>query len=106
MFNVDPKKMQAMMKQMGIAQEEIDAERVIIETADKNIVIENPSVMKIKMQGQTSFQISGDVKEEEKHNTEEDIQTIMEKTGCSEEEALQALKNSNNDLAEAILSLS
>jgi len=31
MFNLDPKKMQAMMKQMGIAQEQIDASRVVME---------------------------------------------------------------------------
>ena len=29
--NLDPKKMQAMMKQFGVAQEEIDANKAIIE---------------------------------------------------------------------------
>jgi len=32
--SIDPKKIQAMMKQMGIAQEEIYADRVIIERAN------------------------------------------------------------------------
>ena len=105
--NLDPKKMQAVMKQMGIAQEEIDATRVIIETDDKNIIIDNPSVIKIKMQGQSNFQISGDISEENlEEDSEEDIKTIMEKTGCSEEDAKQALEKNNNDLAEAILALS
>jgi len=105
--NLDPKKMQAVMKQMGIAQEEIDATRVIIETDDKNIIIDNPSVIKIKMQGQSNFQISGDISEENlEEDSEEDIKTIMEKTGCSEEDAKQALEENNNDLAEAILALS
>jgi nascent polypeptide-associated complex subunit alpha len=103
---IDPKKMQGLMKQMGISQDEIDANRVIIETEDKNIIIENPSVVKIKMQGQISFQISGDVTEEQIDSTEEDIKTIMEKTGCSEEQAKDALEKANNDLTEAILSLS
>lgn len=94
------------MKQMGIAQEEIDAKRVIIESEDKNIIIENPSVIKIKMQGQETFQISGDIKEEENNSLEEDIKTIIEKTGCSEQEAKKALEDNNGDLAEAILSLS
>lgn len=94
------------MKQMGIAQEEIDAKRVIIECEDKNIIIENPSVIKIKMQGQTSFQISGDVGEEENNSSEEDIKTIIEKTGCSEKQAKKALEDNKGDLAEAILSLS
>jgi nascent polypeptide-associated complex subunit alpha len=105
---INPKKMQAIMSQMGIKQEEIDANRVIIETPEKNIIINNPSVVKINMQGQESFQISGDITEEqaEQDNTEQDIQTIIEKTGCSEEQAKKALEEANGDLAEAILSLS
>ena len=105
---LDPKKMQAVMKQMGIAQEEISANRVIIETDDKNIIINEPSVIKIKMQGQTNFQISGEITEEEpeKETTEEDLQTIMEKTGCSKEKAKEALDKAGSDLTEAILSLS
>jgi len=103
---LDPKKMQAVMKQMGIAQEEIDAKRVIIECEDKNIIISNPSVTKIKMQGQTNFQISGDVSEQEIEDSNEDIKTIIEKTNCSEEDARKALKDADGDLAEAILSLS
>jgi nascent polypeptide-associated complex subunit alpha len=110
---INPKKMQAMMKQMGISQDEIDAARVIIECEDKNIIINNPSVTKIKMQGQENFQISGDISEEEKkeeneeiNTTEQDIKTIIEKTNCSEKQAKQALEEANGDLTEAILSLS
>ena len=77
---LDPKKMQAVMKQMGINQEEISASSVIIEKEDGNkIIISNPSVVKINMQGQDSFQISGEVSEEEagkEDNSEEDIKTI------------------------------
>ena len=123
---LNPKKMQAMMKQMGIQQEEINANRVIIETDEGNIIINDPSVTKINMQGQENFQISGDIiegdkegevplaegedegesEEEEKYNLEQDIKTIMEKVGCLEEEAKQAYEKANQDLAEAILSLS
>lgn len=106
MFGVDPKKIQGMMSKMGIKQEEIEALRVIIEQESKRLVIENPSVAKITMQGQESFQISGDVKEEEKGISEEDIKAIMEKTGVSREKAGESLKRTNGDLAEAILSLS
>jgi len=106
MLGIDPKKIQAMMKQMGIKQQEIDASRVVIECEDKNIIIENPSVLKVNMQGQEQFQISGDISEQEKGISEEDIKQIMEKTGKSKKEAEEALKNSNGDLAEAILSLS
>lgn len=107
---LDPKKMQALMRQMGMSQEEIPAKRVIIETDNKNIIINEPSVIKIKMQGQTNFQISGDVSEEEnleeENSTEDDIQTIMEKTGCSKEKSKEALEKSGGDLADAILDLS
>ena len=104
---INPKRMQAMMKQMGIAQEEIDASRVIIEKTDNSkIIIENPSVTKIKMQGQESFQIAGDASEQaEEEISEEDIKTVMEKTGVSKEKAKEALEKTG-DLAEAILELS
>ena len=62
---MNPKKMQAIMSQMGIKQEEIDANKVIIETPEKNIIINNPSVIKINMKGQENFQISGEISEEE-----------------------------------------
>lgn len=105
---VNPKQMQGMMKKMGIAQEEIDALKVTIEKTDgKKIIIEDPSIMKIKMQGQTSFQISGEEREEssEPEISEEDIKTIVEKTGCSEEKARETLEKTG-DLAETILELS
>ena len=107
MFNLDPKKMQAVMKQMGIAQKEIPASKVTIENDDgTKIIINNPSVTKISMQGQESFQISGDVSEEQAEAfNKEDIKAVMEKTNCSEEEAIAALEETG-DLAEAILKLS
>ena len=107
--NLDPKKMQAMMKQLGIAQEEINADRVIIEKENGRIIIENPSIVKIKMKDQESFQIVGEAKEENlediKNKTEEDIKIIMQKTGCSEEKAKKALEKAEWDLTGAILKL-
>jgi len=105
MFNMDPKKMQAAMKQMGISQEDISATKVIIEKDDGKIIIENPSIVKMKVQGQESFQISGNVKEESEEISEQDIKTVMEKTGTNEEEAKKTLEKTG-DLAEAILELS
>ena len=103
---LNPKKMQAMMKQLGIAQEEIPAEKVIIEKSDNSrIIIQNPNVQKVKMHGQESFQITGDVSEEEPQIKENDIKLVMEKTGKSENEARKALEQTN-DIAEAILKLS
>ena len=105
--NLDPKKMQALMRQMGINQEEIDAVRVIIEKEDGKIIIENPNVIKIDMKGQENFQISGDVREvneeSEEDSSEEDVKILMEKCNCSEEDAINALKKSNGDLTEAMM---
>jgi len=103
---INPSQMKAAMKQMGISQEEISADRVIIEKADGNIIIDNPTIVKIKMQGQESFQISGDVSEEEAGINEEDVKLVMEKTGKSEDEARKALEKSDGDLTEAIMELS
>ena len=103
---MDPRKMQAMMKQLGMNQEEIDAVRVIIEKQGNNkMIIDNPSVTKITIQGQESFQISGNVREQT-GISEEDVKTVMEKTGATKEKARKTLESVNGDLAEAILSLS
>ncbi|MDD5012280.1 MAG: nascent polypeptide-associated complex protein [Candidatus Nanoarchaeia archaeon] len=102
---INPKQMQAVMKQMGMSQQEIPASKVIIEKEDGNkIVINNPSVTKIKMSGQESFQITGDISEESGFS-DDDVKVVMEKTNCSEDEAKSALEETG-DLAEAILKLS
>ena len=62
---MNPKKMHAMMKQLGIKQEEVDAERVIIEKSDGRIVIDNPSIQKVEMGGKETFQIAGDISDKE-----------------------------------------
>jgi len=121
-MKLDPKKMMGMMKQLGISQEEVSANKVIIEKDDGNIIINNPSVVRIDMKGQESFQISGDFRiedsdsaqssgelrhvSEEQASNENDVKQVMEKTGKSEEQAKKALEQANGDLAEAILNLS
>ena len=103
---LNPKKMQAVMKQMGISQEDIDASKVIIETPDKNIIINNPSVTKINMQGQETFQIAGESRQETKESfSEQDIQTVMEKTNKSKQEVTDFLGKNNGDIAVAITEL-
>ena len=105
MPKIDPRKMQAMMKQMGINQEDLDAFRVVIECSDKKIVIDNPSVQKVKMSGQISYQISGEEHEESLEKfSEDDVSLVMQKTGKSKEKVLSALKETN-DIAEAIVKL-
>ncbi|MFA5020020.1 MAG: nascent polypeptide-associated complex protein [Candidatus Pacearchaeota archaeon] len=109
MPGINPAKMKQMMKQMGISQEEIDALRVIIEKSDGKIIIENPSVVKINMSGNESFQISGDISEEsgagEEGFSDEDIELIINKTGKSKDEVIESLAKTG-DIAETIMELS
>ena len=105
---MNPRKMKSMMRKMGIAQEDIPVKKVIIEKTDNSkIIIENPSVTKVKMQGQETFQITGDITENSEPlvGSEEDIKTIIEKTNCSEQQARKTLEKTH-DLAESILELS
>lgn len=104
---IDPRQMQQAMKKLGMKQEEIEATEVIIKCEDKDIVITNPSVQKVNMMGQESFQISGTINEREKgiEISEDDIKTVMEQADADEESAKEALKESNGDIAEAILKL-
>ena len=105
--SVDPSKIQGMMKKLGISQEDIPVKRVVFEMEDKNLIIEDPSVVRIKMQGQESYQVSGKVYEEEKEEfTEEDVKLVMEKAKCSEEKARKALKEAKGEIASAIIEAS
>ena len=109
---MSPKQMQTVMKRMGIRVEEIDAQRVIIECADKNLVITNPQVMLTKMPQQEMFQISGEVSEEEKGEgdvetqiTEDDVEMVMDQAGVDTKTAEDALEEARGDIAEAIMKL-
>ena len=98
------KDMAKMMKQLGMDMEEIDADRVVVEVGEKQLVFSNPSLSKIEAQGQEVFQLQGDYTEETAGPAEEDIELVMEKTGASEEDARQALED-EDDVAAAVMSL-
>ncbi|MBR9691246.1 nascent polypeptide-associated complex protein [Candidatus Woesearchaeota archaeon] len=109
MMGMNPRKMQAMMKKMGIAQVEIEATEVIIKCPDKEIVITNPAVAKVKAMGSEQFTISGDIQEKELSSeaeiTEEDIKTVMEQANVDEDKAKEALEAAEGDIAKAIMDL-
>lgn len=109
---MNPRQMAKMMKKLGIQQVEIPATQVIIKTEDKEIVITNPQVSKVNMMGQQTFQVIGNPEERplqpessEPEISQEDIQTVMEQTGKSEEECKKAIEENKGDLAKAILDL-
>ncbi len=112
MPNMDPRTMRNLMTKMGIKSSEITAERVIIETAEVNIVIENPQVTKIEAQGTISFQISGEISESEKQAqkppniTDEDIELVAEQTGVTDKALIrEKLIEENGDIAKTIIDL-
>ena len=106
---MNPRKMAQAMRKMGISQVEIPAREVIIRTEDKEIIITNPQVSKVNMMGQQTYQIAGEEHERslstEPEISEDDIKTVMEQAKCTKEEAEEAIKANNNDLAAAIISL-
>jgi nascent polypeptide-associated complex subunit alpha len=107
---IDPRMMKQAMKRMGIKQEEIlDAKQVIIRCEAREIVIDSPSVQKIDMMGEKSFQISGSVSERPLDNkpdiNEDDVKTVMEQANISEEGARKAIEAASGDLAKAIMDL-
>ena|SRR3989344_6058865 len=106
---INPRKMQQMMKQMGIQQIEIDAVQVIIKTEDQELVFDNPQVSKVNMMGQETYQIVGTPIVREMDSTpdisQEDIDAVVEQTNVSEEDAREALLESEGDIASAIMKL-
>lgn len=106
---MNPRKMKKAMKKMGMEQEEIEASKVIIVQEDKRLVFDKPEVKKVNMMGQESYQVVGDYTAEEVSEdveiNDDDIQTVVDQTGASEEEAQQALEQTDGDIAEAIMDL-
>ncbi len=107
---MNPRQMQQAMKKLGMKQEEVQAIAVIIRTKNEDIIIRNPSVQKVNMMGQESYQVSGEeehrpLEEEEPEINEDDINTVVEQTNVSKEEAIASLKKHKGDLAAAIIDL-
>ncbi len=102
---MNPKQMKRMMKQMGVEMEEMKAEKVIIETPEGDIVIDEPNVAVVTAMGQKTYQITGSERVE-KGIPKADIKLVAEQAKASEEEARGALEETDGDLAKAILLLS
>ena len=98
-----------MMKRMGISQQEIEAEQVIIRCGDHNLVIDSPQVAKVNMMGQDMFQVTGQARQEsisqDVELSQDDIETVMEQAHVDENTARKAIEQHNGDLAQAILTL-
>ncbi len=122
---LDPRKMEQMMKQMGIDVEELDAEEVIIRTADEELYFSNAQVTRMDAQGQQTYQIVGEPESRELGSgdadaagaveggdadadagadeiPESDIKIVAQRAGVGKQEAREALEAENGDLAAAI----
>ena len=103
---LNPKQLSQLMKQFGINIKDIEGvEEVIIRTKDKEYIFKDAEVTVMEAQGQKTYQIIGNPEIKDRGLPEEDIKLVMEKTGKSREEAEKALKESNGDIAEAIMKL-
>ncbi len=112
------RRMQArMLESLGLNLKELGvAEEVVIRLQDKELRIKNPSIMFMKIENENIYQvIGGEVEEiestiekpvEEAYQpSQEDIMLVAVQAGVSEEEAKNALVETNGDLAKAILLL-
>ena len=105
MRGMNPKKLQQMMKQMGIDVEELDnVQKIIIELSDKDLVFEDATVTVMTAGEKKTYQISGEPIERAKI-VDDDINLVVEQAGVSGDEARKALQASGGDLAEAIMKL-
>jgi len=106
---ISPREQQRMMQRMGMQVQQLDdVIRVIMETPSKRIVIDDPEVATVTVQGQTIYQVGGgSVKEEvvSGQASVDDAKLVASQAGVSQEEASEALRQSGGDLAQAIVLL-
>lgn len=110
MKKVSSKQLKKIMKQMGV--KEVPAVQVVIKCTDREIVINSPQVVEMKVAGQRVYQVSGVVEERaleaEKKPVEipeADVMLVAQQAGVTPEEARKALIETEGDLARAILML-
>ncbi|AWB27193.1 nascent polypeptide-associated complex protein [Halococcoides cellulosivorans] len=114
--NLDPRKLQQMMEQMGVDMEDIDATEVVIRTDDEDLVFDGPEVQKMVAQGQETYQIVGSPSVEESSGESggseaddgpdpDDVALVAQRAGVSEDDARDALEAEDGDLAGAVARL-
>jgi nascent polypeptide-associated complex subunit alpha len=104
---INPRQMKKMMRQMGMDMKELPALEVVLRLESGEITIEKPTVSIIEMQGQKTYQITGGVEKTSslEEPSEEDVNLVSTQAGVSKEAAKEALRKSEGDIAQAIMSL-
>ncbi len=100
--------MRRMMDKMGLDMTEIpNVQEVIIKTDKKEIIIAKPSVTEMKAKDNSIFQVVADSYEEKELEnpifSDQDIELVSQQAGVNKEQAINALNESEGDLARAIL---
>ena len=107
-FNLNPRKMESLMKQLGIKFEEMkDVEEVHLLTSSGKYIIKPSDVKIINAQGVKTLQvIIKEMNYEESYSVdEEDIKILSEKASISYEDAKKLLEKHKGNLAEALLEI-
>ena len=104
------RQMRRMMDKMGLDMTEIpNVQEVIIKTDKKEIIIAKPSVTEMKAKDNSIFQVIADSYEEKELEnpifSDQDIELVSQQAGVDKEQAINALNESEGDLARAILLL-
>jgi len=114
---MNPREQKRLMQRMGMNMDSVpDVQQVVIKTSGKDIVIDEPEVAILEVQGQKMYQvIGGQVSEQAPSQrqtakpaatyAEEDVRLVADQTGKSLEKAKEALEECQGDLAKAILLL-
>ena len=114
---MNPREQRRMMQRMGMNMNAVpDVQQVIIRTNSKDIVIDEPEVAILEVQGQKIYQVIGGLVSEQAPSqrqaakpaaaySEEDVRLVADQTGKSLEKAKEALEECQGDLAKAILLL-
>jgi nascent polypeptide-associated complex subunit alpha len=100
--------MKAMMKKLGMNVEQIeDVQSIVIKTPKGNYVFDSADVQAMTMQGQTTYQITGDIRFEPAtvEIPKEDVTMVASQANVSEDKARAALIATKGDIAEAIMKL-
>lgn len=109
-FRLNQRDTKRMMDKLGLAMKEIpNVKEVIIRTEEKEIIIRRPSVSQVSAQGMQIYQVMGGSIEEQgvaKKYSEEDVLLVAQQAGVTKEVAEETLKETDGDLARAILKLS
>ena len=112
MRRMNPREAKRMMQRMGMNMGAMpEVEQVVFKTSTKEIIVENPEVTVMEMQGQKIFQVMGEriterALEKAVKIPEEDVQLVATQANVSPDRARAALEQTKGDLAQAILLLS